>query len=97
MVASSLVNPLLSIFSKSIGASGVYIGLAVAGYWISRVFLEVPSGFILMRLGYYRLMVLGLLLIALGNLLCFFVSTPTQLILARILSGIGPPSSSGYP
>ncbi|MBS7638374.1 MFS transporter [Candidatus Bathyarchaeota archaeon] len=91
MVASSLVNPLLSIFSKSIGASGLYIGLAVAGYWISRVFLEIPSGFILMRLGYYRLMVLGLLLIALGNLLCSYVSTPTQLILARILSGIGPP------
>lgn len=91
MVGSSLVNPLLSIFSKSLGASGLYIGLAVAGYWISRVFLEIPSGFILLRVGYYRLMVFGLLLIALGNLLCSFVSTPIQLILARILSGLGPP------
>lgn len=91
MVGSSLVNPLLSIFSKSIGASGLYIGLAVAGYWMSRVFLEIPSGFILLRVGYYRLMVMGLLLIALGNLLCSLASTPTQLILARILSGLGPP------
>ncbi len=91
MVGSSLVNPLLSIFSKSIGASGLYIGLAVAGYWVSRVFLEIPSGFILMRMGYYKLMVLGLLLIALGNLICSFVSNPTQLILARILAGVGPP------
>jgi ACDE family multidrug resistance protein len=91
MVGSSLVNPLLSIFSKSIGASGLYIGLAVAGYWISRVFLEIPSGFIIHRVGYHRLMVMGLLLISLGNLLCAFVSSPTQLILARIISGLGPP------
>ena len=46
MFSVMLVNPLLSIFAKEIGAAGVWIGLSVAGYWVSRVLLEVPSGLI---------------------------------------------------
>ena len=91
MFSTSLVNPLLSIFAKRIGASGIYVGLAVASYWVSRIILEVPSGLVSSRFGYHLPMSLGLLLTAVGNILCAFVTSPVQLILARALMGLGAP------
>jgi len=46
MFSIMLTNPILSIYAKDIGATGVMIGWAVSGYWISRVVLEIPSGYI---------------------------------------------------
>lgn len=91
MFSTSLVNPLLSIFAKEIGAVGVMIGLSVAGYWIARVLLEIPSGFISARFGYYWPMLLGLVLTTIGTFWNAFVTDPYQLILARALQGLGAP------
>ena len=91
MFATSLTNPLLAIFAKEIGATGVWIGLAVAGYWVSRVLLEVPSGILSSKYGYYAPMVLGLVLTALGTAVCMYVSDPIQLIIGRALQGLGAP------
>jgi len=91
MFATSLVNPLLSIFAKSIGATGVMIGLSVAAYWVARVLLEIPSGFISSRWGYYWPMFLGLILTAVGTFYNAFVTDPVQLIIARGLQGFGAP------
>ncbi len=91
MFSTSLVMPLLSIFAKEVGAAGVTIGLVVAGYWVSRIILEVPSGLISSRFGYYHPMSVGLLLTAVGNILCAFAANPVQLILARALMGLGAP------
>lgn len=91
MFSSTLVNPLLSIYAKDIGAAGIWIGLSVSAYWISRVLLEIPSGFISTRFGYYAPMFIGLILTAIGNLLCAFVTNPIQLIFARLLMGLGAP------
>ncbi len=91
MFSTSLVNPLLSIFAKRIGASGIYVGLAVAGYWVSRIILEVPSGLASSRFGYHLPMSVGLLLTAVWNILCALVTSPIQLILARALMGLGAP------
>jgi MFS family permease len=46
MFSIMIINPILPIFSKQIGAVGVWIGYTVSGYWISRVVLEIPSGYI---------------------------------------------------
>jgi len=91
MFSTSLVNPLLSIFAKQLGAAGVMIGLSVAGYWIARVLLEIPSGFISAKYGYYWPMLLGLVLTTLGTFWNAFVTDPFQLILARALQGLGAP------
>ena len=91
MFSTSLVNPLLSIFAKEIGAVGVMIGFSVAGYWVARVLLEIPSGFISARYGYYWPMLLGLVLTTAGTFWNAFVTDPYQLILARALQGLGAP------
>jgi len=91
MFSVSLIMPLLPLFAKEIGATGVSIGLVVAGYWISRVLLEVPSGIISSRFGYHLPMTVGLLLNTVGNILSAFAVNPGQLILARALMGLGAP------
>jgi len=91
MFSTSLINPLLSIFAKEIGATGVWIGLAVAAYWVSRIILEVPSGILSSKYGYYPPMLMGLVLTAVGTAVCIYVSDPFQLILGRALQGLGAP------
>jgi MFS family permease len=91
MFSVSLINPLLSIFAKQIGAVGVMIGFSVAGYWIARVLLEIPSGFISARYGYYWPMLLGLVLTTVGTFWNAFAIDPYQLIFARALQGLGAP------
>ena len=91
MSSTSLIIPMIPIFAKQIGAKGVTIGLVVAGYWISRILLEIPSGLISQRFGYYLSMVVGLLLTIAGSFVCGFVDSPAQLILGRALMGLGAP------
>ena len=91
MLSVMITNPILSIFAKEIGATGVWIGFTVSAYWISRVVLEIPSGYVSSRYGYYKPMLFGLILTVVGNLLLVFVKDPVYLILIRILKGIGAP------
>lgn len=46
MSSTSIIIPLIPLYARQIGARGVTIGLVVAGYWISRILLEIPSGFV---------------------------------------------------
>lgn len=91
MLSIMITNPILSIFAKEIGATGVWIGYAVSGYWISRVVLEIPSGYISSKFGYYKPMFFGLLLTVAGNVLLVFVNNPVHLVLIRALKGFGAP------
>lgn len=83
--------PLIPLFAKSVGATGVVIGLMVAVYWTSRILLEIPSGFISQRFGHYLSMAVGLLLTVLGCVVCAFVTSPAHLITGCALMGFGAP------
>jgi len=91
MLSTQITNPLLSIFAKEIGATGVMIGYAVAGYWVSRVLLEIPSGFISARFGYFKPLVAGVVLTLVGNLLAVNVNSPLFLVVVRAIMGLGAP------
>jgi len=91
MFSTQLINPLLAIYAKQVGAVGIWIGLSVSAYWVARVLLEIPSGFISTKFGYYLPMAVGLILTAVGNILCAYVVDPFQLFFARVLLGIGAP------
>lgn len=91
MFSIMITNPILSIFAKQIGATGVWIGYAVSGYWISRVVLEIPSGYISSKFGYYKPMAFGLLLTVVGSVLLVFVKNPLHLVIIRALLGFGAP------
>jgi MFS family permease len=87
MFSTQLINPLLVIYAKQVGAVGVWIGLSVSAYWVARVLLEIPHGFISTKFGYYRPVAVVLLLTAV-DILCAYVVDPIQLFFARILLGI---------
>lgn len=91
MLSMSLLSTVIPLFARELGASGVVIGFTVAGYWISRILLEIPSGLISQRFGYFRSMVVGLGLNVAGALLSAFARDPLQFVLARALMGIGAP------
>jgi len=91
MLSIMVTNPILSLFAEDIGATGVWIGYAVSGYWISRVVLEMPSGYVSSRFGYYRPMLFGLALTVIGNTMLVFVISPVHLVLVRALNGFGAP------
>jgi MFS family permease len=91
MFSTSLMFPMIPLFAREIGASGVVIGLTVAGYWVSRILMEIPSGLISQRFGYFRSMTVGLGLNVLGTFLSAMARDPFQFTLARALMGIGAP------
>ena len=91
MFSIMIINPILPIFAKQIGAVGVWIGYTVSGYWISRVVLEIPSGYISSKWGYFKPMAFGLFITVLGSLLLVFVTNPIHLVLIRALQGFGAP------
>lgn len=91
MLSIMVTNPILSLFAEDIGATGVWIGYAVSGYWISRVVLEIPSGYVSSRFGYYKPMLFGLTLTVIGNAMLIFVNNPVYLVLVRALNGFGAP------
>ena len=91
MLSTQITNPLLSIFAKEIGATGVWIGYAVSAYWVSRVILEIPSGYLVNRFGYFKPMALGVALTAIANVLTVWAYTPGYLIAMRAVMGLGAP------
>ena len=91
MLSMSLLSTVIPLFARELGASGVVIGFTVAGYWVSRILLEIPSGLISQRFGYFRSMVAGLGLNVAGALLSALARDPFQVVLARALMGIGAP------
>lgn len=91
MLSIMVTNPILSLFAEEIGATGVWIGYAVSGYWISRVVLEIPSGYVSSKFGYYKPMVFGLALTVMGNIMLVFVNNPVHLVFVRAVNGFGAP------
>ena len=91
MLSMSLLGTVIPLFAKELGASGVAIGLTVAGYWVSRILLEIPSGIISQRIGYFRSMTVGLGLNVLGSIFSAVAKDPVQFTIARILMGVGAP------
>ena len=89
--SNSMINPLLPIYAKHIGATGVYIGFVIASYSISRIILEIPSGYISLKYGYYLPMSMGLFLMATGSLISGYAGHIIYLVLARMLIGLGSP------
>ena len=53
--------------------------------------MEIPSGYVSSKFGYYKPMAFGLLITILGNALMLIVKDPIFLVVIRALNGIGAP------
>jgi MFS family permease len=85
----SIVSPILPQFAEQLGASYVEIGLFFSAYSITWAFLQLYTGYLSDRYGQKRFIVLGLATNGISLILCGFSQNFTQLIIFRVIQGVG--------
>ncbi len=89
MMSISLPGAFLPIMAHRLDPSGSLVGLAMSSWFLTRIFVEVPSGLISAKVGRKHLIVGGMLLGCLGSVFCAFSNSIYILILGRALWGFG--------
>ncbi len=89
IVGIAMVSPLLPVFAKDMGASGIWIGLAFSGFAISQIPLMLVVGRLSDRYGKRRFLWLGLLVYALSAVGYVWAPGYHELVMFRVISGVG--------
>ncbi len=89
LLGLGIVIPLLPIYADGLGASGIMIGLMVAGFSISRGILQPLVGSMSDKHGRKRFLVAGLLIYSVVGFSFTFATTVEHLILIRTVHGVG--------
>lgn len=85
-----IVLPVISIYALSFpGATPQIVGIIIGGYAITQMIFQIPFGAMSDMLGRKGTIVTGLLLIALGSILCAIATDIMTLLLGRLLQGAG--------
>ena len=84
-----LVNAFIPILALELDPSKSLVGVVVSAWFFSRIFMEIPSGMISDRIGRRKPFIGGILLGAMGSLMCAMSSSIYVLILGRTLWGFG--------
>ena len=89
MLGFGIVVPLLPIYADELGASGLEIGLINAGFSISLMIALPFMGRLSDRFGRKVFLCWGLGILTVASLCFIWAQNPVQLILVRILQGVG--------
>ncbi len=89
VMGMSLSAAFLPIFASSLDPAGVLVGFVVSAWFLSRIFMELPSGVLSDRLGRRKLLVGGLALTAGGTFTCAVANSIYLLIVGRAIWGLG--------
>lgn len=89
LLGLGIIVPLLPIYAEDLGASGIAIGLMIAGFSISRGVLQPFMGGLSDRHGRKRFMLAGLFLYALVGLAFPLANSVEHLVIIRIVHGVG--------
>lgn len=85
-----IVLPVLSVYTlKFDNASGLLIGIAIGGYALTQMFLQVPFGMLSDKIGRKITLTIGLIIFIIGSLICAFSDDIYMLIFGRLLQGAG--------
>jgi multidrug resistance protein len=85
-----VVFPVLSIHVLSLPNSSLFLaGLAVGGFALTQMLLQVPFGLLSDRIGRKETMFLGLSLFAIGSIVCAMAEQVEMLLIGRLLQGAG--------
>ncbi|MFP3928555.1 MAG: MFS transporter [Desulfobacteraceae bacterium] len=89
LMGIGIIAPLMPIYASRLGATGVGLGLMVAGFSISRGVLQPFVGRASDSYGRKRFLVAGLLIYALAGVTYAFAHTVEHLVIIRIFHGVG--------
>lgn len=88
MLGFGLVMPLLPIYARSFGATGIQLGLLTASFAVSRALTTYPGGWLADRSGRKKPIITGLLIYSVVMALYGFTEDVNQLIILRALQGV---------
>lgn len=90
-----IVLPMLSVYAAGqSGATPFLIGLAVGGYALTQMFFQYPLGKLSDKIGRKKIIILGLVIFAVGSVMCAYSDDIVTLIVGRLLQGAGAISST---
>ncbi len=85
-----IVLPVISVYALSLeGSNATLVGIVVGGYALTQVIFQVPFGVMSDKLGRKGTIILGLILFAIGSLVCAVATDIYTLMLGRLLQGAG--------
>ena len=84
-----VVSPVMPAFARTFGVSITAVTFLITVFSVSRLCFAPISGLLVQRLGERRIYIGGLLVVALSTIACALAQTYWQLLLFRVLSGIG--------
>ncbi len=88
MVGVGIVVPLLPIFARSLGATGVWIGLIFSAFSFSRIIFLPVFGRMSDRYGKKRVISIGLAFYSIISLAYLLSKTPFELTVVRLIHGV---------
>ncbi|MCS7125035.1 MAG: MFS transporter [Candidatus Bathyarchaeota archaeon] len=88
MLGFGLVMPLLPIYARSFGATGIQLGLLTTSFAITRAVTTYPGGWLADKSGRKKPVTAGLLMYSVVMVLYGFTEDVNQLILLRALQGV---------
>ena len=85
-----IVLPVISVYAMNLqGATTTIVGVIVGGYALTQMIFQVPFGIMSDKLGRKGTIIIGLLLFAIGSILCAVSNDVLTLLLGRLLQGAG--------
>jgi MFS family permease len=87
--SQGMLIPTLPIFAKQFVSNYGMIGLILAAEGIGRLIGDIPAGLLLRKLGRNRTMIMGILVVVVSVGLLYGVTSTTQIVILRLLSGMG--------
>ncbi len=88
-MAFGIMNLIITVYAKDLGASMTEIGIVLSMFFITRAVLQIPFGRMSDRYGRRMLIISGTTAYSIAFLLFALSSALSQLVVFRILQGIG--------
>ena len=85
-----LVLPVISVYAINLeGATTTLVGIVIGGYALTQMLFQIPFGVISDKFGRKGTIVFGLLIFAIGSIICAVSTDIYGLIFGRLLQGAG--------
>ena len=88
-IGMSIVSPILPDYARSFAVSYTVATIAISIYAVGRLFADLPVGILGDRIGRRPVMLMGISIIMVGALLCAYAQSFWELVLYRLLQGVG--------
>jgi MFS family permease len=72
MLSNGLSRAFLPILASQLNPTGILVGLVTSSWFFARAFMELPSSFIVSKVGKRKLIILGFFIGMVGSLICAF-------------------------